>query len=105
LYYSQERKKMKTVAKCIGCGRTKLVNEFDLCKRCNRHAHDFLTHEDFERMQKQHEAILEAKAKREAKKAAAKGGPSEEAEVTEGEGEEGAGDDTGDEPEDSGDDN
>lgn len=98
---------MKSVASCIGCGRTRLVNEFDLCKRCNRHSHDFLTQEDFDRSRRQREAILEAKARREAKKAAAKGGAApgegeaegeETGEEGEGEGEaEGEGED--DEPE------
>ena len=82
---------MKSVAKCIGCGRTRLVNEFDLCKRCNRHSHDFLTQEDFDRTRRQREAMLEAKARREAKKAAAKGGA--------GPGEEGEGEETGEEGE------
>jgi hypothetical protein len=89
---------MKTVAKCIGCGRTRLVNEYDLCKRCNRHSYDFLTQEDFDRMQKQREAILEAKAKREAKKAAAKGESAVEGEEPS---EDASSEDTGDESEDS----
>ena len=88
---------MKTAAKCIGCGRTKLVNEYDLCKRCNRHAHDYVSQEDFARMKLQHEALLEAKAKREAKKVAAKGGPEGEGEETGEETEEGSGDEDSEE--------
>lgn len=85
---------MKSVSKCIGCGRPRLVNELYLCKRCNRHAHDFISTEDIERYRLQHEALLEAKAKKEEKKIALKA----EAELAEGE-EVGEGDEAAEEGE------
>ncbi len=46
---------MKIKSKCIGCNSIKLVNSLTLCKRCNRHAHDFITKDDMERLKLERE--------------------------------------------------
>ncbi|WP_455392554.1 hypothetical protein [[Eubacterium] cellulosolvens] len=80
---------MKTKSKCIGCNAIRLVNAMGLCKRCNRHAHDFISKEDMARLKKEREELLAATtAAKLAKKAEAeKKAEGEEAEPGEGEGE------------------
>lgn len=54
---------MKLIDICRGCGSRKLVNYLKLCKRCNKHASDFLSMKDIEAARLEREAALEAKAK------------------------------------------
>jgi hypothetical protein len=77
---------MKTKSKCIGCQSIKLVNALGLCKRCNRHAHDFISDAEMARIKRERELMLSSKA---AKKAKAAAKEAEEAEEGEAEGEEG----------------
>ncbi len=61
---------MKTKSKCIGCQAIKLVNSMGLCKRCNRHAYDFISSSEIERMKMEREEVLAASsALKQAKKA------------------------------------
>lgn len=46
---------MKIKSKCIGCNSIKMVNSLTLCKRCNRHAHDFITKDDMDRLKLERE--------------------------------------------------
>ena len=67
---------MKTKSKCIGCQAIKLVNAMGLCKRCNTHAHDFISTEEMARLRLEREELLAAssalkKAKKEAEAAKA----------------------------------
>ena len=89
---------MKTKGKCVGCKSIKLVNPLGLCKRCNRHAHDFISEDEMARIKLEREALLAAtKAIKKAKKeAAAEKEAAKEAEAEEGvEGEEGAAEEEG----------
>lgn len=60
---------MKTKGKCIGCHSIKLVNTLGLCKRCNRHAHDYISIEEMVRMKREREMILLSRATKKVKKA------------------------------------
>jgi hypothetical protein len=67
---------MKTKSKCIGCQAIKLVNTMGLCKRCNTHAHDFISAKEMTRLRLEREELLAAssalkKAKKEAEAAKA----------------------------------
>ena len=63
---------MKTKSKCIGCQGIKLVNGLGLCKRCNRHAHDFISTIEMARIKREREAMLAAvRMSKKAKKAEA----------------------------------
>ena len=60
---------MKTKSKCVGCKSIKLCNAMGLCKRCNRHAHDFISTDEMERFKRERELMLSAtKAAKKAKK-------------------------------------
>ena len=60
---------MKTKSKCVGCKSIKLVNALGLCKRCNRHAHDFISTDEMARFKREREIMLTAtKALKKAKK-------------------------------------
>jgi hypothetical protein len=74
---------MKTKSKCIGCQSIKLVNALGLCKRCNRHAHDFISDAEMVRIKRERELFLSSKSARKAK-AAAKAAEAEKEEGTEG---------------------
>ena len=79
---------MKTKSKCIGCNSIKLVNALGLCKRCNRHAHDFISKDEMARIKRERELFQATKVKKVKK---------EEGE----EKEEGEGEEEGEEEEDS----
>ncbi len=53
---------MKTKGKCRGCNSIKLVNSLILCKRCNRHAHDFISAEEMARIKSERELLFLTKA-------------------------------------------
>ncbi len=76
---------MKSSDKCIGCESIKLVNTLGLCKRCNRHAYDFLSEDEIEKARLEHELMLLAEKRRkledEAKKEEAKAAETAEAEA------------------------
>jgi hypothetical protein len=55
---------MKTKSKCIGCQSIKLVNTLGLCKRCNRHAHDFITKDEMDRMKRERELLMASRGKK-----------------------------------------
>jgi hypothetical protein len=74
---------MKTKSKCIGCQSIKLVNALGLCKRCNRHAHEFISDTEMARIKREREMFLASKEARKAKKAE----KAAEEEKAEGEGE------------------
>jgi hypothetical protein len=81
---------MKTKSKCIGCQGIRLVNALGLCKRCNRHAHDFISTDEMARIKLEREAMLTAAHDRKEKKEAdakAKEEAGEEGEEGEGEAE------------------
>jgi hypothetical protein len=82
---------MKTKSKCIGCHAIKLVNAMGLCKRCNRHAHDFISKKDIARLKKEREEMLTASmaAKLAKKEEEARKAEAEAEEKSEEEGEEG----------------
>lgn len=80
---------MKTKSKCIGCSSIKLVNTLGLCKRCNRHAHDFISTKEMERIKLEREMLLSAtKAAKQAKKEEEEAKAKEAAEEGKEEGEE-----------------
>ncbi len=54
---------MKLIDVCKGCGAKRLVNHLKLCKRCNKHASQFLSKKDIEKARLEREALLAAKAK------------------------------------------
>jgi hypothetical protein len=58
---------MKTKGKCIGCESIKLVNSLGLCKRCNRHAHDFISGEEMTRIKREREMLLQSKVAKKVK--------------------------------------
>jgi hypothetical protein len=60
---------MKPVGNCKGCGRKKLLNHLELCKRCNRESEKYVTEEDLSRLRREVEFVRQAKLKQ--KKAAA----------------------------------
>lgn len=64
-YFPQNRREhtMKLIDVCKGCGARRLVNHLKLCKRCNKHASQFLSKKDIEKARLEREALLEAKAK------------------------------------------
>ncbi len=82
---------MKTKSKCIGCQAIKLVNAMGLCKRCNRHAHDFISKKDIARLKIEREEMLTASmaAKLAKKEEEARKAEAEAEEKPEEEGEEG----------------
>jgi hypothetical protein len=82
---------MKTKSKCIGCQAIKLVNDLGLCKRCNRHSHDFISNEEMIRLKREREEMLEASliAKKLKKEAEAEKAAEAEEEKAGEEGEEG----------------
>jgi hypothetical protein len=82
---------MKTKSKCIGCQSIKLVNALGLCKRCNRHAHDFISNEEMERIKREREILLASKGTRKAKKVETPGEEEKAEGEDEGEGEESSG--------------
>jgi hypothetical protein len=60
---------MKPVSRCKGCGRRKLLNHLELCKRCNRESDKHVTKEDLARLLRERDFVRAAKLKQ--KKAAA----------------------------------
>ena len=76
----------KSLDKCIGCEVIRLVNRIGLCKRCNKHALDFVSEAELAKAKEEHDAELAAEHVMKETEAAKK---AEKAE-TAGEGGEGA---------------
>ncbi len=81
---------MKTKSKCIGCGSIKLVNSMGLCKRCNRHAHEFISKDEMIRLKLEREMMQATKGAKKAKKTDEAEGEKKEGEEGEEGGEEGS---------------
>ncbi|UCH88171.1 MAG: hypothetical protein JSV49_07850 [Thermoplasmata archaeon] len=58
---------MKSLGKCRGCNRRKLINLMRLCKRCNKQAHKFISRAEMAAIQKEHDIMEKAKVKAEKK--------------------------------------
>jgi len=80
---------MKPVSHCKGCGKRKLLNHLELCKRCNRESDKHVTQEDLDRLIRERDFVREAKLKQKKaaadKEAADKEAADKEKEETEGE--------------------
>ena len=87
---------MKPVSRCKGCGRRKLLNHLELCKRCNRESDKHVTKEDLERLIRERDFIRAAKLKQKAAAAEKEAAEKEKEEEEKEDGEDSEGDKEGD---------